>query len=106
MNVYSEQCIPLLGLSKLARMLDPQTTIEKFVFLVENAKLAHGPTTLISFSALFVLLALRWFKSKFKNTWWIYRIPEVLVVVMVSTGQISHFKQLKHLFIFLPSSFG
>ena len=106
MNVYSEQCIPLLGLSKLAHKLDPQTTIQKFLFLVENAKQAHGPTTLISFSALFILLALRLFKSKFKNTWWIYRIPEVLVVVMVSTGQYSHSESTEPSIHIFTSSFG
>jgi MFS superfamily sulfate permease-like transporter len=82
----SEQGIPLLGLSELSRILDPQTTFEKLVFLVMNAKNAHIPTTFISFSSLSILVGLRWVKNKFKNTWWIYRIPEVLLVVLISTG--------------------
>lgn len=84
---HSDQCIPLLGLSALARTVDPQTTIQKMVFLVEHLGMVHGPTAIISFSALFALVGLRWFKNKFKNTWWIYRIPEVLLVVLLSAGE-------------------
>lgn len=85
----SEQCVPLLGLTELARTVDPETTIQKIVFLVEHVRSAHVPTTIISSSALFSLLGFRWFKNKFKNTWWIYRVPEVFLVVLLSAGKFS-----------------
>ena len=82
----SEQLIPMFGLSKLMRIADPDTTLDKFLFLLRNAFTEFNPlTTTISFSALFSLVALRELKNRFKGTWWIYRIPEVLVVVLVST---------------------
>jgi len=82
--IMIDQCIPLLGLAGLARVVDPQTTVQKMVFLVEHIQKAHVPTTIISFSAISILVGFRWFKNKFKNTWWIYRIPEVLLVVLIS----------------------
>ena len=86
----SEQLTPMFGLSKLIRIADPETTLEKFLFLLRNAFTKSNPlTTTISFSALFSLVALRELKNKFKGTWWIYRIPEVLVVVLVSTCAFS-----------------
>lgn len=85
--LYSEQLIPMFGLTKLMHELDPETTIQKTVFLLRNV-VPHSNylTTTISFSALFSLVALRSLKARFKNTWYIYRIPEVLVVVIVSTS--------------------
>jgi Sulfate transporter family. len=67
----------------------PKTTLDKMVFLVENVFThAHRPTTIVSFTALIALIFLRAFKIVFKKHWWIYRIPEVLVVVAVSTSTI------------------
>ena len=74
------------------RIVDPETTLEKFLFLIRHAFTNFNPiTTIISFSALFSLVALKELKNRFKGTWWIYRIPEVLVVVLVSTCVFSHF---------------
>jgi len=87
----SEQLIPMFGLSKLMHVVDPETTVDKFLFLLQNAFTKSNPlTTTISFSALFTLIALRVVKNRFKGIWWIYRIPEVLVVVLVSTCAFSH----------------
>lgn len=78
----------MLGLTKLLHQLDPETTVQKFMFLVKNALQYSNPlTATISFSALFALVALRVFKNKFKHIWWIYRVPEVLVVVIASTSK-------------------
>ncbi|CAA7260456.1 unnamed protein product [Cyclocybe aegerita] len=83
--IMIEQFIPMLGLNELRHLVDPQTTLDKFLFLIKYSIEFTQPTTLISFSALFALVALRWSKNKFPNRWYIYRIPEVLVVVVVST---------------------
>ncbi|KDR75521.1 hypothetical protein GALMADRAFT_247970 [Galerina marginata CBS 339.88] len=84
--IMIEQLIPMFGLAHLHHVVDPETTFDKFLFLIRNAFTNSNPlTTLISFSALFALVALRTVKNRFKGTWWIYRIPEVLVVVIVST---------------------
>jgi hypothetical protein len=81
----------MFGLAKLMHIVDPETTLDKFLFLIRNAFTKANPlTTTISFSALFSLVALRVLKNRFKGTWWIYRIPEVLVVVLVSTCVFSH----------------
>ncbi|KAH8103503.1 sulfate anion transporter [Cristinia sonorae] len=81
-----EQLIPMFGLTALHHQVNPQSTLEKFIFLVDNAFTnGHRTTTIISFSALLILVALRVFKNQFPKYWFIYRIPEVLVVVVVST---------------------
>ena len=77
----------MFGLTQLEHVLQPKSTLEKLLFLIENAfTRAHELTTLISFGALGVLVALRTFKQAFKKYWVIYRLPEVLIVVVVSTS--------------------
>ena len=86
----SEQFIPMFGLTQLQHVLDPETTVDKIVFLCRYALSRMNPVTaIISFSALFSLVALRSIRNKFKGVWWIYRVPEVLVVVVVSTCMFS-----------------
>ena len=76
----------MFGLTTLQHQLNPQTTLEKFVFLVDNVFAhMHKTTTLISFIALLVLVVLRYVKAAFKKYVWIYRLPEVLLVVVIST---------------------
>ncbi|KAJ3532661.1 hypothetical protein NM688_g7391 [Phlebia brevispora] len=84
--IMIEQLIPMFGLTALQHKLNPQSTIEKTVFLVDNALThMHKTTALISFVALLVLVVLRNVKAAFKKYVWIYRLPEVLVVVVIST---------------------
>ena len=86
----SEQLIPMFGLTALEDALQPQTTLEKMIFLVENVfEHFHRTTTFVSFGALLVLVFIRTAKGFFKKWWWIYRLPEVLVVVVVSTSLYS-----------------
>jgi hypothetical protein len=84
---FSEQLVPMFGLVALEHTIHPSTTIEKIVFLVENV-FTHSNriTTIISFSALAILMSLRYAKNMFQKHWWIYRMPEVLVVVIISTS--------------------
>ena len=87
LSTISEQLIPMFGLTKLHHTADPETTLDKFLFLVENAITnSNHLTTIISFSALFALIVMRSVKDKFKGTWWIHNIPEVLLVVVASTS--------------------
>lgn len=84
----SEQLIPMFGLTELEHTLNPQSTLDKFIFIVDNLfSHTHRITAIISFSALFALVLLRSFKGAFKRYWWIYRVPEVLVVVIISTSE-------------------
>jgi MFS superfamily sulfate permease-like transporter len=84
--IMVEQFIPMFGLTALEHTLHPHSTLDKIFFLIENVFTHyHKTTTLISFGALLVLVLLRVFKTYFKKYWWIYRMPEVLVVVVVST---------------------
>jgi cobalamin biosynthesis protein CobD/CbiB len=76
----------MFGLVALEHTVHPANTIEKLVFLIENAFTHYNrTTTTISFGALLVLVCLRASKTMFQKYWWIYRLPEVLVVVVVST---------------------
>lgn len=80
----------MLGLVSLQHTLNPHSTLEKAIFLIDNAAThAHALTAIISFSALAILVTLRKAKGIFKNYWWIYRLPEVLLVVVISTSTFS-----------------
>jgi hypothetical protein len=75
----------MFGLTALSHTYHLHSTLEKIIFLVENVFTeTHRITAIISFGALFVLVAVRSFKSIFQKYWWIYRLPEVLVVMIVS----------------------
>ncbi|KAL4263976.1 SLC26A/SulP transporter family protein [Pleurotus pulmonarius] len=84
--IMVEQLMPMLGLSALMHQVHPETTLDKFIFILENA-FTHGHrlTALISVTAVIVLLLLRWLKNAGKKYWFIHRMPEVLIVVVVST---------------------
>jgi MFS superfamily sulfate permease-like transporter len=76
----------MTGLTSLAAAVHPHTTLDKIVFLVENAWRAHKPTALVSFAALGALVALRAVKRACKGVWGVQRLPEVLIVVVGATG--------------------
>ena len=84
----SEQLIPMLGLVSLQHALNPHSTLEKLVFLIDNAFMhAHHLTAVVSFGALAILVCLRKIKQCFPKYWFIYRLPEVFLVVVVSTSK-------------------
>ncbi|ESK97250.1 endoplasmic reticulum protein [Moniliophthora roreri MCA 2997] len=84
--IMIEQLIPMFGLVALEHQIQPESTFDKLLFLIEHIwDHSHWETTIISFSALAILILARSFKQVFKKYWWIYRVPEVLVVVVVST---------------------
>ncbi|KAI0657719.1 sulfate anion transporter [Cubamyces menziesii] len=84
--IMIEQLIPMLGLTNLEHVLQPKSTLDKLFFLVENVFThAHRLTALISFGALAVLVGMRTLKRAGKRYWFIYRLPEVFIVVVVST---------------------
>ncbi|KAG2122347.1 sulfate transporter family-domain-containing protein [Suillus clintonianus] len=81
-----EQLIPMFGLVALEGEVNPESTLDKIVFLLEFAwSDYHKPTMLVSFGALLVLIIMRTSKGYFRRTWWIERLPEVLIVVVLST---------------------
>ena len=82
----------MFGLTKLQHVADPETTLDKFLFLISNAiSNSNRLTTIISFSALFVLITMKSLKERYKGTWWIYSLPEVFLVVVVSTSLFFYF---------------
>lgn len=84
--IMIEQLIPMLGLTTLQHTLNPHSTLDKLIFLIENAYgHAHELTTIVSFTALAILVVLRKTKQFFPKYWFIYRLPEVFLVVVVST---------------------
>jgi MFS superfamily sulfate permease-like transporter len=85
LTFYSEQLIPMFGLTARAHENHLLTTLDKIIFLSENViSYMHTHTAVVSFGALLVLVILRSVKNFFHKHWWIYRLPEVLVVVVVS----------------------
>ncbi|KAJ6590119.1 sulfate anion transporter [Mycena vulgaris] len=84
--ILTEQLVPMFGLTALMHQAHPESTFDKVLFLLEHAiPSANVKTTIVSFSALAVLVGLRVIKGAFQKYWWIYRVPEVLVVVVLST---------------------
>jgi len=82
-----EQLIPMFGLTQLSHEFDLETSLDKIVFLCRYAWSNYNLlATAVSFVALFTLVAVRSAKDLFKKYWFIYRIPEVLLVVIASTG--------------------
>ncbi|KAJ6491661.1 sulfate anion transporter [Mycena vitilis] len=84
--ILTEQLVPMFGLSAIMHKVHPESTFDKVVFLLEHIfPNANLRTTIVSFSALAVLVGLRVIKGAFQKYWWIYRLPEVLLVVVVAT---------------------
>ncbi|KAF7362409.1 Sulfate anion transporter [Mycena venus] len=84
--IMIEQLVPMFGLTALMHEVHPVSTFDKAVFLLEYVfTSANITTTVISFSALAVLVGIRIIKGAFQKYWWIYRLPEVLLVVVFST---------------------
>lgn len=85
----------MLGLTALEHELHPLTTLDKLLFLLENAYAhTHALTALISFGALGVLGVLRAAKvgagklgSGGRWVVGVRAVPEVLVVVLGATGK-------------------
>jgi hypothetical protein len=76
----------MLGLTALEHKVKPGTTLEKIFFLVEFGFTgAHYPTFIVSACALGALVMLRLLKASLRRFKWVARVPEVLLVVIVST---------------------
>jgi hypothetical protein len=85
----------MFGLVPLEHIAKPSTTVQKFVFLVENIiPHMHVPTAVVGFGSLLVLVLMRSFKRIFTKYWFIYRMPEVLIVVLVSMGGFILFENI------------
>ncbi len=77
----------MLGLTALEHSVKPETTLEKIFFLVEYGfTRSHHPTFVVSACALVALVMLRLLKASLRRFKWVTRVPEVLIVVIVSTS--------------------
>ncbi|KAG8991328.1 hypothetical protein FRB90_001392, partial [Tulasnella sp. 427] len=85
--IMIEQLVPMLGLSRLQRELQPVTTIEKFLFLVEYAwSNTHVLTAAISLGCLSFLILTRMMKTRLRKHFpGIFYVPEVFLLVVFST---------------------
>lgn len=91
--ILIEQLAPVLGLAKLMREADPETTLQKLHFILANAfEHTNTVTASISAASLSTLVLIRRFKGNFQKVWWIYRLPEVLLVVGLSTFLSGYFR--------------
>ncbi|KAL8286278.1 hypothetical protein RQP46_004766 [Phenoliferia psychrophenolica] len=88
--IFIGQAVSLLGLEHALAALDPPalTMLEKLEFLWHNIGQTHILTFAVSFVALAVLIAAKMFKGRLvgrRGFGWLAYVPEVLVVVIVST---------------------
>ena len=66
--------------------MNPESTLQKFLFLVEYGFThAHKPTVILSFASFALLVAIRNLKRFVSHIPILYRMPEVLLVVLGST---------------------
>lgn len=82
------QLVPMLGLSRLQKELQPVTTVEKFFFLVEYAWTnTHVLTAAISLGCLSFLILTRMIKTRLRKHFpGIFYVPEVFLLVVFATG--------------------
>lgn len=91
-TIFAAQLVPILGLDAgLAAEYGPSSTFdEKVRYLVTHLGDAHRLTLLISVAALVVLVSMRVLKKMVASKGGAWRackyIPQVLLVVVVSTG--------------------
>jgi len=77
----------MLALTTPEYKLKLETTLEQIFFLVEHGfTQAHQLTALVSACALVSLVVLRMLKVSLRRYKWITYIPEVLIVVIISTS--------------------
>lgn len=77
----------MFGLAALSKVARPHSTLDKAIFLFHNVTQAQRLPTIVSFSALGILVGSRIVKNRFQRYWFIYRLPEVFLVVVVATGE-------------------
>ena len=93
--ILIEQSVPMLGLQHVLEHPgglhdSPATPIEKLVFVVKHLTHANKTTTLLSFASLGLLIALRLVKQfavKRPGGVWMRYVPEILLVVVGTTGE-------------------
>lgn len=91
----------MLGLVELEHQLNPQSTWDKFIFILESIPQIHEPTALVAFLALGALVFLRFSKVAVshafpKYLFWVRYIPEVLFIVVASTCECERLYYAKH----------
>lgn len=98
MVITVEQLIPMLGLARLEHSLTPVpvTTLDKFLFIIENAGThTHWLTATVSFGTLVLLLGTRMVKRRLAKRpgWeWVRFVPEVFLGVVIATCKSSFFQ--------------
>lgn len=94
-TIFAAQLVPILGLDAgLAAEYGPSSTFdEKVRYLATHLGDAHRLTLLISVAALVVLVSMRVLKKVVASKGGAWRackyIPQVLLVVVVSTGSLQ-----------------
>lgn len=80
----------MLGLEAQARLhhVSQMHPFDKFLFVLEHIERIHRLTAIISLVSLIILVTARIVKPKLrKKAAWITYIPEILIVVVVATGE-------------------
>ncbi|ORY73400.1 sulfate transporter family-domain-containing protein [Leucosporidium creatinivorum] len=87
--IFIAQLLPTLGLERLVdKAHPPESTLDKAGFIIEHLGSVHRLTVAVSFTALAILILAKLFKSRLikrRGFGWLAYVPEVLVVVIVST---------------------
>jgi MFS superfamily sulfate permease-like transporter len=66
--IFVDQLIPEMGLYDRAEAVNHASTVEKFVFILENGEYAHKLTTVVAFSSFAIIMAFRLVILSFRNT--------------------------------------
>lgn len=63
--ILVDQLIPEMGLTKRASMvhISHESSVEKLMFLIRNARYAHGLTCAVAFGSFAIIMVLRYFRS-------------------------------------------
>lgn len=57
--IFVDQLIPEMGLYGRAKSVNHASTVEKFLFILENGEYAHKLTTVVAFSSFAIIMAFR-----------------------------------------------
>ncbi|ETN43531.1 uncharacterized protein HMPREF1541_02690 [Cyphellophora europaea CBS 101466] len=84
--ILVDQALPELGLTKLAdKEVSHSSTVQKFVFLVQNINKSHGLTAAVSLSSFVIIMVFRELKKRLQPRYpRVAYIPDRFVVVAAS----------------------
>ncbi|KAH8694984.1 putative sulfate transporter [Talaromyces proteolyticus] len=83
--IFVDQLIPEMGLFEKAKTVNHSSTVEKFLFIIENGQYAHKLTTIVAFSSFGIIMVFRTLKKTLEKRFpQVVYFPDRLLVVVLS----------------------